>query len=571
MAYKSLTNGEIIDVLGSDFSEDSDSDRSSSDESIDTTSSSTELSSNESENDDASKCNTVFQWRNNDNVPKLIPFIGKPDIGPNILNALGNNPSEMDIFSQFIGDEFWQMVCVETNDYANKMLNDPNRKKLKSDGRWQALSLDEMRAYFALYILIGQVKKPKLQMNWSKRKVIETPIYAETMSFARFTSISRFLHFSDDDFTVVGDKLWKLRPVISYLQTKFMNVYELEKDITIDESLMKLRARVDYIQFNRTKRARFGIKIYKLCESSSGYCADFKVYTGAQPNLSKLPVSEVVVQNLMEPFVNKGHVLHLDNWYSSPLLYKALLEKDTHVIGTVRANRKEMPKQFMKVKLKKGDAIAMSANNILAVKWKDRKDVHVLSTLHENLGMEMVRVRTKRGGGQENVVKPACVIAYNKGMLGVDRQDQVLASFPIMRRTAKAYKKVFFYFMDMAIFNSFVSFKKLQTANGSRHRLHYTHFRINLAEQILQSVELHQRCSPGRAAFQDNPLRLQSKGWAHFPMQIPPTEKKKFPSRACRVCAKQKKRAEVRWLCQRCQVPLHLGNCFKLYHSKLNY
>lgn len=72
-------------------------------------------------------------------------------------------------------------------------------------------------------------------------------------------------------------KLRKLRLVINYLSSKFSSFYSPGEDIAIDESLVKLRARLGYIQYNPSKRARFGIKIYKICDSKSGYCMDFKI------------------------------------------------------------------------------------------------------------------------------------------------------------------------------------------------------------------------------------------------------------------------------------------------------
>lgn len=46
------------------------------------------------------------------------------------------------------------------------------------------------------------------------------------------------------------------------------------------QSLMKFKGRLGCVVFVRIKRARDGIKFYKLCESSLGYCLNFKIYTG---------------------------------------------------------------------------------------------------------------------------------------------------------------------------------------------------------------------------------------------------------------------------------------------------
>lgn len=48
----------------------------------------------------------------------------------------------------------------------------------------------------------------------------------------------------------------------------------MQKDNIIDE-LMKNKGRLSYNQFNPSKRMKFDIKFYKLCESKSSY--NFKI------------------------------------------------------------------------------------------------------------------------------------------------------------------------------------------------------------------------------------------------------------------------------------------------------
>ena len=66
----------------------------------------------------------------------------------------------------------------------------------------------------------------------------------------------------------------------------------------------------------------------------------------------------------------------------------------------------------------------------------------------------------------------------------------------------------------------------------------------------------------------DPPTRLEAIRWAHFPVKIPPTEKKQHPTRICRICGANKKRSETRWLCKKCVIPLHIDRCFELYHTR---
>lgn len=79
-----------------------------------------------------------------------------------------------------------------------------------------------------------------------------------------------------------------------------------------------------YVQYNPSKRASFGVKMYKLCESQTGYCCDFKIYFGDDKVATELLASESVVHLLTQSYLNEGRIIHMDNWYSSLNLYKFL-------------------------------------------------------------------------------------------------------------------------------------------------------------------------------------------------------------------------------------------------------
>jgi hypothetical protein len=77
------------------------------------------------------------------------------------------------------------LICDETNAYARKQFNNKDIKKLKDDDKWFETTLDEIRAYFALVILMSQVRKSRIQLYWSKNSCLETPIFHKTMSRER--------------------------------------------------------------------------------------------------------------------------------------------------------------------------------------------------------------------------------------------------------------------------------------------------------------------------------------------------------------------------------------------------
>jgi hypothetical protein len=102
------------------------------------------------------------------------------------------------------------------------------------------------------------------------------PNFGKCMSRRRFLKITKYLHFYNDGIIKSRETLDKLAPIVKFFNDKFKELYVLEEHISIDESLMKFKGRMKHKVFNPSKRARFGIKFYKLCESASGYCHSLK-------------------------------------------------------------------------------------------------------------------------------------------------------------------------------------------------------------------------------------------------------------------------------------------------------
>lgn len=210
-----------------------------------------------------------------------------------------------------------------------------------------------------------------------KKKHNRNSDISKNHAILEISQLSRFLHFTNNDVEDNNnDRLWKLRSIIDYFNQKFKTIYTPEEDVSLDESLMKYTGRMAYKQYNPSKRARFGVKFYKLCESKSGYCIQFKIYTGQDKNKNAdTSASESVTMFMCTPISGYGHTLFLDNWYSSPSLFAKLQSIKTNAIGTVRCNRKNMPKELAAAKLKRSDVISRLSNGILVAKWKDKKDI----------------------------------------------------------------------------------------------------------------------------------------------------------------------------------------------------
>lgn len=152
----------------------------------------------------------------------------------------------------------------------------------------------------------------------------------------------------------------------------------------------------------------------------------------------------------MDSLLGEGRTLYMDNYYTSVELPEKLLSRRTHLVGTLRLNRKRVPKEIQKAKLRRGDMMAKQCQNkIIIGKWKDKRDVSFLTTKEtpKMIGLVCIGGRTQK--------KPSTVIEYNSAKGYIDLSDQMAAYHGALRKRVKWYRKVAFeYLTNMAVVNS---------------------------------------------------------------------------------------------------------------------
>ena len=117
--------------------------------------------------------------------------------------------------------------------------------------------------------------------------------------------------------------------------------------------------------------------------------------------------------------LDMGHQVYFDN-YCNPDLIDLLYNRKMHACGTVRKNQKSLPIAVTQAKLKLGQTVFCHKNNLLTLKWMDKREVYILSGLHK--ATSVISKKTNYKG--QKVTKPQPVFLYNKYMSGVDLSDQ---------------------------------------------------------------------------------------------------------------------------------------------------
>jgi hypothetical protein len=158
-------------------------------------------------------------------------------------------------------------------------------------------------------------------------------------------------------------------------------------------------------------------------------------------------------------------------------------------------------------------------------------------------------------------------------MKDVDRADQYLSYYSIVRKIVKWSKKVVLFLPNCALFNSFFIYKTLNKGLTEQKYKKFLHEvarnwimeREDMADSNSDdnAVPSEKRPTP-RGPAEDPPGRLSGNFYKHKLGKIVDGGQgtKKYPVRQCRVCSAHKKRSETRYSCEYCVVLLRKGSCF---------
>ncbi|XP_022837335.1 piggyBac transposable element-derived protein 4-like [Spodoptera litura] len=255
--------------------------------------------------------------------------------------------------------------------------------------------------------------------------------------------------------------------------------------------MVPFRGRIIFRQYNKQKRHKYGIKEFKLC-TIPGYTYKVKVYAGKNDDVHNTPTN--VVMSLCEDRFERGHTLFTDNWYTSITLARQLLQREMHLVGTVRKNRKGLPKEVIDAKLKRGEYKAAESNDgITCLKWKDKRDVYVLSTKHTD---RFVNIQ-QRG---KTIRKPKIIVDYNMAKGAVDLSDQLASYSTPLRKSVKWYKKLAInLLLNTTVINALILYQSV-----TKKTIQIVDFRKEIVQQFCQteSEEYRLREVPKRLKHQ---------------------------------------------------------------------
>lgn len=319
--------------------------------------------------------------------------------------------------------------------------------------KWQPVDLTTMRAYYGVLLLAGvyRSKGEDITELWDDHN--GRPIFRATMSLQRFQTINQCIRFDDKEIrmTQERDKFGPIRNVFNRWVQRVRAFYVPGNCVTVDEQLLPFRGRCPFIQYIPSKPAKYGIKIWIVCDSKTFYAYKLEVYVGRDRiNPDNINTGEMIVLRLTDGLNSRN--VTCDNYFTSHSLATELKKRQMTIVGTIRKHRKEIPPILIDMKRKPAEYSEFVFDHKLRATMvsyvpKKRRFVTLLSTYHTDKQID-----------ETNKKKPEIIKFYNSTKGAVDTLDEMVGTYRCKRKVWRWPLAFFENMLDISAVNAMVIF-----------------------------------------------------------------------------------------------------------------
>lgn len=369
---------------------------------------------------------------------------------------------------------------------------------------WETIDMTTLHAYFGLLLLAGVYRSygECITQLWDENNGRQ--IFRKTMSIKMFKKIQGCIRFddkSDRPQRSVRDKLAPIRNVFDKWNNNLKTLYTPNKFLTVDEQLIPFRGRCPFRQYIPSKPAKYGIKMWFLCDSQNYYAYNTQVYVGRDRNCrSERNQGQRVVLDLCEGIVDRN--VTCDNFFTSYKLAEELQKQHMTIVGTIRKNRVEIPPTLVQLKRKPVYSTEFVYEHklqaiLLSYIPKKNRSISLLSTYHNKLEFEETEKR-----------KPSIISFYNKNKFGVDIMDQMVGTYRCKRKVNRWPMALFCNLLDVSACNAYIIYTSMfpewnatKTNANIRRRL----FLVDVGNALVQPQIDRRRHGPRFSSSLDAP------------------------------------------------------------------
>ena len=202
--------------------------------------------------------------------PKLVPGLHGEKVYPR-----GSPPSKaVDYFIIIFTLELLQKIVNFLNQYA---VNGKVKRSHMEKGNWRPITLVEFKRFLAFLLYKGIIKTLSLRDYWSKKFPFKQLIGDRFMPHKQFLAIMAALQCYDYQTTNLNDPLNKVCPIYNLFRKSLSDLYYPYQFISVDERMVKSKARFFFKQYIMNKSVKWGFKLWTLACSVTGYTIDIQL------------------------------------------------------------------------------------------------------------------------------------------------------------------------------------------------------------------------------------------------------------------------------------------------------
>ncbi|XP_070547976.1 piggyBac transposable element-derived protein 4-like [Ptychodera flava] len=273
------------------------------------------------------------------NFDLLPEFIG-PE--PGLINPLPDDASEVEWFLQIFDEDLIRFITQCTNRYARQRRRANARERQRS--AWTPTTVVEMRAFIGVMVLFGICWQPEIRLYWSDHVCFGHNFVKRTFSRDRFKLLMRYLYYSTQPYCARNtamytaqkisekrDRMLKVRNVIDRVNANSRMHRSPMCELAIDEGVIPYQGRTKNVLYNPAKPHKYGMRVYTLSESATGYVFNDEVHqpvadnchhpldpdAADNPRVFRGNRPGQVVSRLIRPYYELGHHVIMDSYYTS--------------------------------------------------------------------------------------------------------------------------------------------------------------------------------------------------------------------------------------------------------------
>uniref|UniRef100_A0A8C9Y958 HTH CENPB-type domain-containing protein n=1 Tax=Sander lucioperca TaxID=283035 RepID=A0A8C9Y958_SANLU len=502
--------------------------------------------------------------------PAIVPF--SLTSGPRHL--LSKNTDAIDFFNLLFPAALVQLIATETNAHV----------KTIQFQDWRPISVQEIRGFLGLVILMGVQNLSDPAHYWSWSHYDNSYTFCRAMSLQRFRQIAANIRMGSfvtealrggSDAVCDGDPLSIFRPMLAILGDAVWDAYQPNCCLSIDRALLP---RMEEDSGHATGDAKTPPQVWLLCDSKSGYCHRFFIQagekeSGAGPGAGGAGPGFSVVPALVEKLQNKHHQLFLSSSLASAPLLQKLLEQKIYACSSFPPPSAILPRALWDDGSlhRPGDFLQRRCGPLLATRWRDAKEMGCLSTNAPPGEADTVWRRSQtKVGGLDPIDRPMAFRLLQENMRGVDICKQLLACNPLGGVPLdRHWRRLFWFLVNLSIVNAFIVLRESRKENPppwvTDGLFTQVNFRKRLGNQLakcaqksFEALEMASvRVARAVARPVDAPLKQR-----HHMVKISNISKR------CRNCNRKNVRHESVYGCGVCNANLcKQSSCFWEFHN----